>query len=297
MNMPGGCGYESSPVDTRRGESQFLQRAWRAGIIQPLAQYADEALDLPPTCRVLGWRVFGPGLHKGTLYSPAMCQAMAANFQRLSTGPKPYLSATVKLGHDPSQAFGESLGLPSFGKISGCRVSPNGDISIDLDDVPTQLGQAIAAGLFKSGSIEIPTPLADPDDPRRMLSPVLSSVALLGGEQPAVKGFSPPVATFEDGTPVPAATNLSPWLSAMGDAVKAFSDPYKPKKKAAIRFRGREYSTNVISFAEMHSESPVAAAMADPFLRSAMRFMPQFRRDLDAYDAASGPNPYRPTKR
>ena len=204
---------------------------------------------LPPTCLVPGWKVFGPGYHKGELYTLADCKRMGDYFARLSADPdddKRYLTPRVKLGHDDQQRYAASLGLPNLGKISGCRVDQDGTVEIDLTDVPTQLGAAINAKIFRDGSIEIPKPLPDPDDAGRpKLHPVLSAVSLLGEEQPAVKGMPPPEAVFPDGTPVPAATDLTPWLTAMAEVAKTFS------AESRVTFRGSEYQTSAVCFSAM----------------------------------------------
>jgi hypothetical protein len=170
--------------------------------------------DLPPTCEVRDWVVFGPGPHKGTLYTGDDCRRMVAAFDRLSAGPNPSLAPVGKVGHDREQRLARSLGLPACGKVVGCRtVDAMGRVALDLVDVPTWFGAQINAGRYKAGSIEVDPHKPDPADPAVTIpGPILTGVAFLGEEQPAVQGphYPPPVAVFADGTTVPPAADPIP---------------------------------------------------------------------------------------
>src|SRR3954468_9282354 len=92
---------------------------------------ADDATTATPvpaagSCRVLGWKVFVPGYHKGRYYSAADCDRVVENFGRLSAGSDPYLKPKAKLGHDDEQIVALSLGFPNCGFITGCRKTPDG---------------------------------------------------------------------------------------------------------------------------------------------------------------------------
>jgi len=210
--------------------------------------------------------VFGPGYHKGTLYTPEMCRRVGANFARL----RGHLTPAAKLGHDRSQRLSRSLGLPNVGRVVAVRVSPAGVISLDLAGVPVNVGGEIAAGRINAGSIELVPKAPDPTDPAKEIDgPVLTGVALLGEEQPALKGFPPPVATYPDGTPVPPAADAAPWLEAMAEvmsAAAAFSDA-----APTVTLFGRELPVAVVCFADLTPETPpvdkdqiIAALMALP---------------------------------
>ncbi len=156
--------------------------------------------EAPPFCNVLNWTVFANGFHKGELYSPEKVRQIAANFERL----KGYLNPVAGLGHDKEQRLAQSLGLPNAGHVTGVRTTDGTDLILDVRRVPTWLGAQINAGRYPSGSVELKDAIPDPKNPAELIpGPVLDGVAFLGEEQPAVKGLPPPVATFDDGTPVP----------------------------------------------------------------------------------------------
>ena len=106
----------------------------------------------PPTCNVLDWIVFGPGIHKDELYSVERCQRVPQNFKRLQGRRVPH----GKLGHDTEQSLAFSLGFPSVGNITRCEEVPGypGTFSIDVRGVPTEVGGEISAGRINSGSVE-----------------------------------------------------------------------------------------------------------------------------------------------
>jgi hypothetical protein len=187
----------------------------------------DAAPEPPPTCEIRGWAVFAPGYHKGTLYTPEDVARMAANFGRL----RDHLTPRMGLGHDREKRLAASLGLPAAGRVTDARADADGNLVLDLDQVPTWLGGQINAGRFPGGSIECNPSAPDPDDPAQTIrGPVLTGIALLGEEQPAVKGLPPPVAVFADGTRVPPSTDPLPVpgevLAAMSAAYRA--DPAAP---------------------------------------------------------------------
>jgi hypothetical protein len=166
----------------------------------------------PGTFSVTGWKVFRPGYHKERLFTQADCRAVVQNFAKLSEGEQPYLRAKAKLGHNTQQRMAQSLGLANVGRIVACREVPNnGGIEIDVDGIPVEVlaqdedGKATVFNLksefdrggYDDGSVELEYDLPDPDDPSKKIpGPVLTGVAFLGEEQPAVKGSPSPKVEF-----------------------------------------------------------------------------------------------------
>lgn len=212
----------------------------------PPAPAAPEAGNAAPdtpgdrsVCFVRGWKVFGPGRHKGELYAPARCLTVPANFDRL----RGVVTPTVKIGHDRSQRLAKSLGFPNQGVVAACRPLPGGCYEIDLANVPAEVGAQANAGFINSGSVELKSAVPDPRDPaKRLPGDVLVAVALLGEEQPALPGFEIPAAVYADGTPVPKATSAAAWLAAMADVVTTM---------AAESRDAADDPTTVICFSEM----------------------------------------------
>lgn len=211
--------------------------------------------NLPPTCEIRSWVVFGPGYWRGALYTPADCERVPPNFRRL----RGYINPVVKLGHDKDQLLSErlkkSLGFLNLGDFAAVTPVGGGRFSVTLTNVPTAVGAEINAGRIRSGSVELIPFVADPDDPaKKIQGPIITGVALLGEEHPAVKGFAPPRAVFADGTPVPPATDPTPWLEAMSavarDVMSAgFSDAYDPTPRT-YRLNGRDYPLTAVCFSE-----------------------------------------------
>lgn len=159
--------------------------------------------DHPGFFAIRNWQVFRPGYHKKRLYTKADCQQIVANFQRLSVGAKAYIKARGKIGHDNNQSIRQSLGLPSAGRITACRMTPDGGFSIDIEGIPAvgidpdgnkfDFRAAIEQGAYPDGSVELVWDVPDPDRPSETVpGPVLEGIAFLGEEQPGVTGLPSP---------------------------------------------------------------------------------------------------------
>ncbi len=213
---------------------------------------AEDLRALPPTCRVVRWVVFGPGFHRGNLYSPEMCQRVCENFQRLRN----YIRPVVKIGHDKNQKLTkrlkESLGFLNLGDFEAVTPEAGGCFSVTLVNVPTTVGAQINAGRIRSGSVELIPHIDDPADlSKKIEGPIITGVSFLGEEAPAVKGFAPPRAVFADGTPVPPDHDPTPWLEAMAEVMsEGFSDAYDPAPQT-YTISGRTYPLYAVCFSEM----------------------------------------------
>lgn len=205
------------------------------------------AVPSPGSCSVHGWAVFGPGFHKNKLYTPAACKKLVENFRWLSTGADPWVKAKGKLGHDDEQRLAKSLGYPSCGNITACRLNADGMIELDLDDVPLALGGEINAGRINDGSVEIIDDCPDPSNPAKYVDgPVLTGVAFLGEEQPAVKGCPPPKATMAGGSPVvPGENKAQGWLKQL------MSQSARKWNKSVFSVGGRPLTTRIVRFSEV----------------------------------------------
>lgn len=213
---------------------------------------------LPATCEVRDWVVFGPGLHKGTLYTPEMCARVPANFAQLAG----HLTPTAKLGHDRQQRFAKSFGFLNVGIVTDVKPVGGGNFALTVKNVPTIVGAEINAGRLNGGSVELLPKLPDPRDPAKDIpGPILTGVGFLGEEQPAVKGFAPPRAVFADGTLVPASKDPAPWFEAMAE-VMAFAARSGGFDDSTPQFEwlGKTYSATVIAFSEMQMDQKAKLA-------------------------------------
>lgn len=226
------------------------------------------AQTLPPTCSIRGWVVFAPGYHKGDLYTPARNEQIVRNFARLTTD----LGHTIPragLGHDKQQRFAQSLGFGNTGTITRCDSVPDhpGYFDVDIDGVPTEVGGEVNAGRLPGGSVELNGAIRDPQNPALMVpGDVLTGIAFLGEEQPAVRAFpeslrdrARPKATFADGSPVPPNKSPARWLNAMADVTRQMADQYRGQFDPVgrkLRLADREYSAETICFSDFDPTQP-----------------------------------------
>jgi hypothetical protein len=257
--------------------------------------------DLPPTCSVKDWIVFGAGVPRGEFYSPQRCRQIVANFDRLTTELR-HTVPQAGIGHDRQQRFARSLGFPSVGQVTGCRLVPgyedSGYFALDVDNVPTEVGGEINAGRLPSGSIELRGGVRDPEDPAREVpGDVLTGVAFLGEEQPAYRTLPPelqersrPRATFADGTPVPPNPSPARWLAAMADVTRALAQEYRAEylaDRAALRLRGREYSAREACFSDF-TPPPGPTPMTPDEIKAKLAAAGKTPEEIDAILAALG---------
>lgn len=217
---------------------------------------------LPATCNVRSWVVWAPGFHKDELYGHNRSEQIVTNFDYLTTKLR-HTIPQAGIGHDQQQRFAKSLGFLSVGQVTGCRAVPGHDgyFEIDVRNVPTEVGAEVNAGRLCSGSAELKNHIRDPKDPAKEVpGDVLTGVAFLGDEQPAIRVFPPelmersrPHATFDNGSPVPPSPSPARWLNAMADVTKALAAEYRgefdPTKRTA-RIKGREYAAATVCFSD-----------------------------------------------
>lgn len=149
------------------------------------------------TKTLAGVEVFAVGTHNGDTYTLEDLEGIVAAFQAL----KGFIDPPVKLGHtsdefnialagaigvNPAMIAGENGGgAIALGWVSRLRV--NGDfLEADFSDVPLPIIDLIEAKLFKKVSAEI---LVDFEFDGQTFPFVLSGVALLGAELPAVRSI------------------------------------------------------------------------------------------------------------
>lgn len=127
--------------------------------------------------------IFATGKHNGIEFTGDDLDLIVSNFAALNGRIKPPL----KLGHNDDEGNKESRdGQPAMGWISGLKRA--GDkLMATLSGVPATLKEAIKRGLYKRVSSEI---YLDYAEGSQKYGPVLSAVALLGADIPAVKGLA-----------------------------------------------------------------------------------------------------------
>lgn len=228
------------------------------------------------TCSIKGLVAFGPGTHKGELYSVERSARVPENFKLL-----PGTVPAAKLGHDVQQRFARSLGFPNVGTVTRCGAVPGypGVWEVDVSNVPAEVGAQWNAGFLKSASVELSPEVRHPDDPAKKVGPVLTGISLLGEEQPAVRNFPPELrrratsagarAAYADGSEVPPAASPGRWLDAMADVTRAMAQEFAAEFDAArnvLRLRDREFTAATVCFSDFQPE----AAM-DPELEAKLK--------------------------
>lgn len=135
-----------------------------------------------------GVEIFGIGTWKGTStvkVTSEMLDQMVSAFHELSDKIEGF-RPPIKLGHTDAQRFlGQNSGSPALGWVAALRRM--GDkVVADFRDVPSSLVDLIKRRLYNSVSIELMPKL---EYQGRTFKNVLSAVAVLGAELPAVKGL------------------------------------------------------------------------------------------------------------
>jgi hypothetical protein len=137
--------------------------------------------------RLEGVEAFRAGRHKGHDYGRADLERIARNFHELKGAGA--LDVPAVLGHEEDQEFLRTFtGLPAAGWVESARVGPGRDgtptLFLDFADVSPEVARWVRSGHYRYPSVEL-----YPDFGGRGLT--LRRVALLGGEQPDVKGLAP----------------------------------------------------------------------------------------------------------
>lgn len=256
---------------------------------------------LPPTCSIKGLVAFGPGVFKGEIYTPARCRQITANFQKY----RDRTPALARIGHDKQQRFSKSLGFPNVGRVSRCEpIGDSGCFDVDIDAVPTEVGGEVNAGRLCGSSVELKSHERDPDDPAREIpGDILTGIALLGEEQQCVRNWPPelrakakPVATFADGTLVPANPNPARWLNAMADVTAQMAaevgGEFEPVRQT-LKYKGREYSAATACFSDFTppDTTPVLSSLPAGEQDSTKESTPMTPEEIQAKLTAAGKTP------
>jgi hypothetical protein len=159
--------------------------------------------------RIDGVEIFATGKHRGsevvTITENDLAE-MVNSFNELTTSIEGF-QPVVKLGHDEAQAFfGQRKGAPNLGFIEKIWVEGS-KVLANFTNVPDALVDLIKMRRFNSVSIEMfPKTVFN----GREFKNVLTAVALLGAELPAVKGLKELAATlFTEEADEPFQTSLS----------------------------------------------------------------------------------------
>ena len=147
------------------------------------------------TRTVFGVPVFAVGTHNGDEYTAKDLNDMVSAFKALSGRVDPPVkightsdefnkNLALKMGIEPELIKGEAgNGVMAFGWVDNLRVS-GGVIYADLTDVPEPVADLIESKSYKQVSAEV---MFDYQDKGKTYPKVLTGLALLGAELPAVK--------------------------------------------------------------------------------------------------------------
>lgn len=235
------------------------------------------------TAEIRGWVVFAPGFWKGENYAPADVRRLGENYAYL----RPHLTPVLKLGHDKQQQLQQrvkqSLGFPNVGRVEAAHALDDNRFVLDrIVGVPLDVAGWINAGWFNSGSVELKPAMPDPADPGKTIrGPILTAIALLGEEPPALQSgrLTKPVAVYPDGTPVPAATETGTLLAMMADVTRAAAGAPEP-----------DPATFSLCFSDYTPEPP--AVNADQIIAALASLTPEDKAKVAAAccaNMASGP--------
>ncbi len=167
------------------------------------------------TCEFRGWTLFTPGVWSSKTwptreYGPDFTAAMGANFWRFLD----FLRPVLKLGHDSDQRLARSMGFPCVGWLVGPVLLPGGRLVATAKGVPLEVGAAANAGWLRAGSAEISHDMLLGGIDRE--GPILTAMTIHGENHVSLDLETRlPLAVFADGSPVPPATSMAKWLTAM----------------------------------------------------------------------------------
>ena len=130
--------------------------------------------------KLLGVEVFRTGTWKGDKYSTSDLTDMVNNFNLLKSRLRPRL----KLGHNNEQELLKEDGMPAAGYVTNLYMKDN-ILHADFDNIPDKIFELIKSKQYNDVSVEINWNLKD-ENTGETFKRVLSAVALLGEEHPAV---------------------------------------------------------------------------------------------------------------
>lgn len=143
--------------------------------------------------RLEGVEIFATGTHNGMKFNETDLAEMVSSFNTLTQkeGYRPVL----KLGHEDTQKyFGQKKGAPNLGIVQ--KIWHDGKkIFANFENVPDAVVDMIRSGRYNAVSIEMFPKLQAEGV---TFSNVLTAVALLGAELPAVKGLKDLAASLFD---------------------------------------------------------------------------------------------------
>lgn len=170
----------------------------------PLATLVPSLPTMPVTCKVPGVVSFTGGLRNGAIYTRADITELVDNFTKYSLGDDAYWKPYATVDHEETTQWA-GLSLGDVVAARGVNVGGKPGLELDLERVPTPIGQLINSGQLRAVSVEWfdqdLAPFNGPDD-KPILSKVLKCVTFIGSDSEASKGMPPPVAMFRD-RPIP----------------------------------------------------------------------------------------------
>jgi hypothetical protein len=128
--------------------------------------------------------IFAVGTYNGTKVTHQDLEDMVAAFKEL----KGHRDVPLKLGHTNNQKFLQSDGLPAAGWIDSLK-KVGDKLICSIKEIPKKVKELIDSGAYKKVSSEILLNWIDGSNGQKYRR-VLSGVALLGAEIPAVSGLN-----------------------------------------------------------------------------------------------------------
>lgn len=163
---------------------KFQKPEWDLAKVQAwVSDHQDQFMPKETNLKKLsGIEVFSAGKWNGDEYSVSDLDAMVEAFKTFKDTMRPYL----KLGHNEEQKLLAKDGLPAAGWVGDLRRVGNKLIA-DFVDIPAKVFQLITNKSFRKVSAEI---IWNMKDGKATFPRVLSGVALLGSDMPAVSNLN-----------------------------------------------------------------------------------------------------------
>jgi len=142
--------------------------------------------------------VFTAGRHHGYLYTSRDLHTMARNFNRYSSGPRPWLRVPAVLGHEETQEYLERSDLPAAAwgtkAYVGRGKNPDGNpvdvLKMNFTDVPVKVANLLRDKRYRTVSAEIYDDIPEGLPGAGTKTKMLRRIAFLGGDIPSCKDLA-----------------------------------------------------------------------------------------------------------
>lgn len=175
--------------------------------------------------KTITFEAFAPGTWNGMSFKRGDVEEIAQNFQALFD----YHKVPLKFGHNDNQPLTD--GQPALGWVTKADVNNDGKLMLTAENVPDIVARAINEKLYRKVSVELDLGVEHKGKTYRY---VLSGVALLGADIPAVNTLADLTHYLSDDKPALAASRRTVFSAIEGRKLNEESEMDETKIQAMI---------------------------------------------------------------